>query len=87
MTASITKFPSGGGLVRNPPYRAPIASTRPPAPQRRSAHDFTLPIAGAMCGAVWTVWVAAFIGFHWWMVVPAAIGFAYGLFLQGAFRP
>lgn len=79
MTASIIQFRSGGGLSvsKVTPHRAPIATPRPP--DWRSAHDFTFPIFGALCGAGWFVLLASIIGVHLWMILPVAFGCAIGL--------
>jgi hypothetical protein len=69
---------SDGPNVRSwPPHRAPVKL----APDRRAS--FALPIMGALSGAVWSVLLAAIIGWHFWLIAPVAFGAAYGFLVTG----
>lgn len=79
MSATLIRFPSVGAPVA-PTHRAPVISL--PLGRRLS---FFLPIASACSGAVCSAALAAFVGWHIWLVIPVVIAAGYGWFLRRAF--
>lgn len=78
-------FGYGDDLSGAPPHCPPVLahpSRRAPIRYRIRYAAFTLPIAGALCGAFWAAMVASIIGPQWWLLAPIVGGAVYGHLAQ-----